>query len=127
MLSNENVSNGDEYANLLIESIRSSHEAYAGDDRMDDEVIDRWCKEIRQTCIKRYVEYIAGDEESYKLSEEDITDLYKKAVMHVTGELLSKLVESGDIQMSVREDGEIAYSATDKGKKRSTKTSKKKK
>lgn len=127
MLSNENISSGDQYADLLIETIRISHTVCSGSDRVDDEVVDKWCENIREACLSKYADYISGEVEDYRLEEKEVMDLYDKAVSDITAELLASLVEKGDVKMAIREDGEIVYSATEKGKKRYLKADKKKK
>lgn len=113
-----NITDGEQYANLLTEEIWLSHRKHGSGNEAEDEVIEYWCQEIKQACIKRYAEYIAGDEEDYRLGDGEMMELYRKAVDRVTSEAIEALLEKGDIRMGVSQTGEILYSTTDQGKKK---------
>lgn len=124
-LQNFNITSGEEYANILIEQIWISHKKHEGTEA-EAEVLMYWCREIKAACIKRYADYIAGDEVDYKLSEEEMAELYRRAIEKMTGEILEKLLDNGDVVMGVSEEGEIVYSSTEQGRKRVRNVKKKK-
>lgn len=117
-LGKHNITSGEQYAKLLIEDIREMSKLDNKEGSMEETAVEYWCVEIKEACIKKYADYVAGDEEDYRLSEEEMRDLYQKAVETMTSELIESLVMKGDISMAVGSKGEILYSITEKGKKR---------
>jgi len=113
-----NITDGEKYANLLTEEIWLSHRKHGSGTEAEAEVIEYWCEGIKEACIKRYAEYIAGDEEDYRLGDGEMMELYRKAVDRVTSEAIEALLEKGDIRMGVSETGEILYSTTEQGRKK---------
>lgn len=116
-LDDFNITSGEEYASILAEEIRASHKVYGTGTEIEEEIIEYWCEEIKQACIKRYLDYVKGREDDYRLDDKEIMELYKKAIDRMTSEALDSLLERGHIQMSISGDGDIVYSSTEKGKK----------
>lgn len=125
MLSEESFSSGEEYAKSLINLINLSRLEDPTSKAEDNEVYEYWFKEIIEGCKLKYYKYICGDEPSYRLNEEEIMSYYKTAVKKLTGDILTKLVDSGDVKMGVDSEGEIVYAATESGLKRVKNRSKK--
>jgi len=104
-LENHSIQSGDDYANLLIGDLRIMVEQ----EGMEEDLFKVWEKHIRKLCNLRYYQYVSGDVESFMLSEQEMMQTYKDSTMEYTGEILSSLVEKGEVSMSVSPDGEILY------------------
>lgn len=116
-LRRHNITDGEQYAALLIEDIRTIH-AGSKSNAMEDDIINYWCEEIKKASVSRYQAYIEGELEDFMFTDEDLKELYEKAISSMIGETLEALVEKGDVAMGVDSEGEIVYQATEKGKKR---------
>lgn len=100
-----NIRSGDDYADLLIGDLRIMTEQ----DGMEEDLFKMWEKHIRKLCNKRYYDYVAGDAESFMLSEQEMLQTYKDSTMEYTSEILTSLVEKGKVSLAINEDGEILY------------------
>lgn len=105
-----NIQSGDEYADLLIENLLESNREFK---ELDPELMEYWEKEIRKMCNKRYNDYVKGKDDSYLLSEEDMLETYRNASLKLTGDILAKLVDKGEVKMGINDQGEIVYAAKD--------------
>ena len=104
-LENHSIQSGDDYANLLIDDLRVMTEQ----EGMEEDIFKVWEKHIRKLCNLRYFQYVSGDIESFMLSEQEMLHTYKDSTLEYTGEILSSLVEKGEVSMSINPDGEILY------------------
>ena len=104
-LENHSIQSGDDYANLLIDDLRVMTEQ----EGMEEDLFKVWEKHIRKLCNLRYFQYVSGDIESFMLSEQEMLQTYKDSTLEYTGEILSSLVEKGEVSMSINPDGEILY------------------
>jgi hypothetical protein len=104
-------SNGDEYADAIINDLKTF------DDGLPEDVIDYWSVEIKQLCNVRFLKYITGEEETYALSDIDLEQTFKIATEKLVGDTLGNLVDKGMVKMSISDDGEVLYSSTEEGKK----------
>ena len=104
-LENHSIQSGDDYANLLIGDLRVMTEQ----EGMEEDLFKVWEKHIRKLCNLRYFQYVSGDIESFMLSEQEMLQTYKDSTLEYTGEILSSLVEKGEVSMSINPDGEILY------------------
>ena len=104
-LENNSIQSGDDYANLLIGDLRIMVEQ----EGMEEELFAVWEKHIRNLCNLRYYQYVSGDVDSFMLSEQEMMQTYKDSALEYTGELLSSLVEKGEVSMAINQDGEILY------------------
>jgi hypothetical protein len=104
-LENHNIQSGDDYADLLIDDLRIMTEQ----EGMEEDLFKLWEKHIRKLCNLRYYQYVSGDVDNFMLSEQEIMQTYKDSTLEYTGEILSSLVEKGEVSMSVNPDGEILY------------------
>lgn len=100
-----NIQSGDDYANLLINDLR----VMVDKEGMEEDLFKVWEKHIRNLCNLRYYQYVSGDVESFMLSEQEMMQTYKDSTLEYTGEILSSLVEKGEVSMSINQDGEILY------------------
>ena len=104
-LENHNIQSGDDYADLLIDDLRIMTEQ----EGMEEDLFKLWEKHIRKLCNLRYYQYVSGDVDNFMLSEQEMMQTYKDSTLEYTGEILSSLVEKGEVSMSVNPDGEILY------------------
>ena len=104
-LENHSIQSGGDYANLLIDDSRVMTEQ----EGMEEDLFKVWEKHIRKLCNLRYFQYVSGDIESFMLSEQEMLQTYKDSTLEYTGEILSSLVEKGEVSMSINPDGEILY------------------
>lgn len=107
---------GDDYANLLINSIQQSDLELPEDERMDSDFFQVWSKLVRKECSVKWSQYIIGKSETYLFDDEEFTSTFHKATQELLSETLSGLVEKNLVQLGVGEDGDILYSLTDDGK-----------
>jgi hypothetical protein len=115
-LNKHNITDGEQYANILINDILLSHLENSSDNPIEDETIKYWCEEIKKASIIRYKDYIEGSVEDYRFTEEEMMELYRQAIAAMVGETLESLVGKELVTMSIDENGEIVYKATEKGK-----------
>jgi hypothetical protein len=123
----ENILSGDEYANVIIESVLDSDLELPKDQRMDPDFTKVWSKIIRKEANRKWSEYITGKSESYLFNDDEFTETFQKATEELVSETLSGLVEKNLVQLGVGEDGDILYSLTDEGKMEANKISDKNK
>ena len=104
-LENHSIQSGDDYANLLIDDLRVMTEQ----EGMEEDLFKVWEKHIRKLCNLRYYQYVSGDVDDFMLSEQEMLQTYKDSTLEYTGDILSSLVEKGEVSMSINPDGEILY------------------
>ena len=112
----ENIKSGAEYAQLLIDDIIEGEKELPTDQQLPINLLTYWCEEIEIYADKTWVDYITGKRDHFSFYEDEFKDLFDKAGMRYTGDVLDGLVDKEMVQVSIREDGEIVYSTTDKGK-----------
>lgn len=116
MLSDRSFSSGEEYAKSIIDLINFSR--LEDPESKNEEVYEYWFEEIIEGCKTKYYKYVCGEIDDYKLNETEMMDMYKEAALKMTGDILEKLVKSGDIKMGVDSKGDIVYSTTEQGRNR---------
>lgn len=107
-MEDKHYESGLEYARDLTKELIS-----AADREMDLELLQYWCEEITQLCLKRYRDYEKGIKDYYKLTESEVFTCLVEASHKQTADVLASLVEKGKVKMSVNDKGEILYSAVD--------------
>lgn len=107
----ENINSGEDYAKLLIETIKSA------DGPLPEQLVEYWCEDIWEMAINSYNDYIIGKKEDYLLSDFDLNEAYDRAGLKYTQDILNGLVDKGMVQAGVGENGDILYSLTEEGKK----------
>jgi len=105
-----NIQSGDEYANLLIGNL-NAYDGFGED--LPENLMGYWEQGIRRLCNQRYSLYKKGEIDSYMLTENDMLNTYKEATLKLTGEILTDLVEKGEVTMGINKDGEIVYASSD--------------
>lgn len=113
----ENIKSGAEYAQLLIDNIIEGEKQLPADQQLPINLLTYWCDEIKTYAEVTYYKYLVGKRSHFSFDEDEIRDLFEKAGMRYSGDLLEGLMDKEMVQMGIRDDGEIVYSATDKGKK----------
>lgn len=117
----DNITSGDEYAKIIVESLIETELSLPQEDRMSPDLFSSWIKNITKDCNNKWLDYITGKIETYLLTDDDITEAYQKASKELLSETLSGLFEKEMIKISVGENGEILYSLTEKGKEEAQK------
>ena len=103
-------SSGDEYADILIRNLIESDDL---SQELPEDLINYWAEEIRKACNERYALYIRGEADDFRLYEGDMLDTYKEASLKATQDIITGLVEKGEVQMAINEEGEIVYGSKD--------------
>ena len=101
---------GDEYADMLIRNLIESDDL---SQELPEDLINYWAEEIRKACNLRYELYIRGEADDFRLYEGDMLDTYKEASLKATQDIITDLVEKGEVQMAINEEGEIVYASSD--------------
>lgn len=112
----ENITSGDDYANVLISSVEESDLELPIDQRMDPELFTIWKKIVYKESNSKWQDYITGEVESYLFSDEEFAETFQKATQQLVSETLAGLFDKELVEMSVGNDGEILYSLTEQGK-----------
>jgi predicted transcriptional regulator len=112
----DNINSGADYAQSLIDSIIESEKLLPTDEQLPISLLTYWCEEIESYAELTYHYYITGEREHFAFDADELKELFEKAGMRYTGDILDGLVDKDMVQVSVREDGEMVYSTTDKGK-----------
>lgn len=112
----ENIKSGAEYAQLLIDNIIEGEKELPTDQQLPINLLTYWCDEIKTYAETTYYKYLIGKRAHFSFDEDEFKDLFEKAGMRYSGDLLEGLLDKGMIDMSIREDGEIVYSTNEKGK-----------
>ena len=86
------------------------------DQQLPINLLTYWCEEIEIYADKTWIDYISGKRSHFSFDENEFRELFEKAGIRYTEDVLDGLVDKEMVQMGVREDGEIVYSTTDKGK-----------
>jgi hypothetical protein len=113
----ENITSGDDYAKILIESVVESEIDIPTSERMDPDLFIIWKKIIYKESNSKWQDYIIGKNDSYLFSDIEFTETFQKAAQELVSNTLSGLFDKEMVKMSVGDDGEILYSLTEEGKK----------
>lgn len=103
------------YAKELIQALQETQKHFDGEGLMPP-VFDHWIKSIRVRCKEKYRSYEIGEVDDYKLSQDDLTELYESAVSQFVDEGITSMVDRGLLEVAVAEDGEFEYGLSEKGK-----------
>lgn len=112
----DNIDSGAAYAEVLINTIMEGEKDLPESEKLPANLLAYWCEEIEIYADQTWVDYISGKRNHFSFSETEFRDLFEKAGMRYTDDVLNGLVDKDLIRVGVREDGEIVYSTTDKGK-----------
>jgi hypothetical protein len=106
----------EEYANDLINSIIETEKGIPEDQQLPINLLSYWIDRIKKATKKTWIGYIAGDRESYLLTEEEIMELYNKAGEQYVGDLLDSMVDKDLLEVSIDENGDFLYGLSETGK-----------
>lgn len=112
----ENIKSGAEYAQLLIDNIIEGEKELPTNQQLPINLLTYWCDEIKTHAEITYYKYLIGKRAHFSFDEDEFKELFEKAGMRYSGDLLEGLLDKGMVDMSIREDGEIVYSTNEKGK-----------
>jgi hypothetical protein len=121
----ENITSGDDYAKILIESVVESEIDIPTSERMDPDLFIIWKKIIHKESNSKWQDYIIGKNDSYLFSDIEFTETFQKASQELVSDTLAGLFDKEMVKMSVGDDGEILYSLTEHGLEEAKKISKK--
>jgi hypothetical protein len=112
-----NINSGSEYADLLINTLQEEDDTIPEEHRMPSEVMNYWIKEIKSYANETYTSYILGERDSYQFSDDEISELYERATIQYTNDILEGLIDKGLVEMSVGKTGDILFGLSDEGRK----------
>jgi len=104
-----------EYIQAMIDDIISLEKTIPIHEQLPPTLLTYWCEEINNQAEQYWKEYLIGKRESYIFNESEFKEVFNKAGIRYTSEVVDGLVEEGYMQMGIRDDGELVYSATKKG------------
>lgn len=105
-----------DYSNDLIRTIMIADVNASEDEQIPAEILNFWIEEIKLFAEITVVDYLKGDRDTYKFTDSEMNDLWKKAVDNYTQHLLNGLVDKGLVEVSVNGKGDILYGLTEDGK-----------
>jgi hypothetical protein len=108
---NHNINSGQEYANLLINSIKEEDNS-----DLNEDILNHWFRRIEELAINSYNDYITGVKDDFLLSEEEMAEMYEAACGDFIQDIINGLVDKEMLQTSIDVNGDIVYSTTEKGK-----------
>jgi len=111
----ENFKSGDDYAQVLIQSIVESEIDLPKSERMDPELFQIWVNVITKKCRNKWNAYITGQIEEFLLDEEEFTNTFKDAAEELVSDTLGDLVDKNMVKIAIDDNGELLYSLTDQG------------
>lgn len=112
----KDIKSGAEYAQLLIDNIIEGEKELPTHEQLPINLLTYWCEEIESYAELTYHEYLIGKRDHFSFYEDEFKDLFEKAGMRYSGDILEGLIDKGMVDMGIREDGEIVYSTNEKGK-----------
>jgi hypothetical protein len=111
----ENFKSGDDYAQVLIQSIVESEIDLPKSERMDPELFQIWVNVITKKCRKKWNSYITGESEQFLLDEEEFTKTFQDATEELVSDTLGDLIDKNMVKVAIDDTGEMLYSLTDEG------------
>lgn len=112
----EDIKSGADYAQLLINNILEGEKLAPTDEQLPINLLTYWCEEIETYADKTWIDYVSGKREHFSFEENEFRELFEKAGMRYSGDILNSLVDEEYVDVLVRDDGEIVYKTNEKGK-----------
>lgn len=110
-----NISSGNDYAQLLIDEIlKEENEAPLGK-KMPILLLSFWIDEIKTLADETWSQYITGKRDMYEFNTEEFEQTFDNAGMRYTEEILNGLVDKGMVEVGVGKEGDILYKVTEEG------------
>lgn len=105
-----------EYYTEVVKAIHETEASLAEDDRMPELLLKLWIDNIHEFCKSAHQDYVLGKRNTYMMMETEYDEIFNKAGMEYTSELLNGLVDKELVEVGIDENGEIVYKTTDLGK-----------
>ena len=112
----ENINSGAEYAQVLINSIKTTESSLSVDEKMDPMLLECLYELIIDSSEINYSEYIVGNRESFLLDDIEMAALFRTAHENYVQKMLNSMVDKDLLEVSINEEGEFLYGLSDKGK-----------
>ena len=112
----ENINSGAEYAQVLINSIKTTESSLSVDEKMDPMLLECLYELIINSSEINYSEYIVGNRESFLLDDIEMAALFRTAHENYVQKMLNSMVDKDLLEVSINEEGEFLYGLSDKGK-----------
>lgn len=106
----------EKYALDMIQTLLESDAMLPEDERLNPEIMIHLIGHIKSETQETYKEYVNGNRESYKLTEDEFMALYERANYDYLDSVINGLVDKGMVQVGVGEGGDMLYSLTEHGK-----------
>lgn len=110
------ISSAAEYAKLVIEVLMEADKELSSDEQMPSTLLQYLCEEVTTYSEVTWNSYILGTREFYQFTEEEMENLYEKAGLRYSQELLDGLVDKEIVEVVITEEGDVAYRLTEEGK-----------
>jgi len=115
-MDKSNITSGNDYAFLLISTLLESQNELGEEHKLDSNMLSNLFKRITEYANYTWEEYIKGNRETYLFGEDEMEEIYHKAIQDTTSELLEGLLEKEMVSIKgVNESGELLYGLTEKG------------
>ena len=111
-----NINSGAEYAQLLINSIKTAESELSLNEQMDPMLLECWIELIEEKADKSYNDYIIGKRETFLMDENEISEMFKTAHENYVQKMLNSMVDKDLLEVSINEEGEFLYGLSDRGK-----------
>ena len=112
----ENINSGAEYAQVLINSIKTTESHQPMDEKMDPMLLECLYELIIDSSEQNYSEYIVGNRESFLLDDIEMAALFRTAHENYVQKMLNSMVDKDLLEVSINDEGEFLYGLSDKGK-----------
>jgi DNA-binding PadR family transcriptional regulator len=111
-----NINSGAEYAQLLINSIKTAESELSLNEQMDPMLLECWIELIEEKADKSYNDYIIGKRETFLMDENEISEMFKTAHENYVQKMLNSMVDKDLLEVSIGEEGDLLYGLSDKGR-----------
>jgi len=117
----ENINSGADYAQVLINSIKTTDSNLPPNEQMDPALFEYLSELIEEKADSVYNDYIIGKRESYLIDDIEMTELFKAAYENYVQRMLNSMVDKDLLEVSIGEEGDLLYGLSDKGKEEANK------
>lgn len=112
----DNVTSGEEYAELIINEIVETELDLPAEERMDADLLRLWCEQISIRADKTWVEYVSGAREHFAFTDDDMSETFHKAGEEFADVLIDGLIDKDMLQVVVNPEGNFLIELTESGK-----------
>ena len=111
-----NINSGNDYAQLLIDSILKAEREIPENEQMPIDLLTIWVEGIQEAAEQSYLDYVTGKRETFLLSDVEMKELFEEAGRKYVISLIDNMVDNDVLETYIDEEGDILYGLTDKGK-----------